>query len=120
MLNDKLEPLVEGVRDNKTHWLEIAAAKSLTTQNNGPQQNNVEPMVKDDEDEEETTAEYTEVNEIRRMSSTPKKIHESISAPCSPIEKTIPKTTMTNSISTHKISTSSGPELRPHLDENHL
>ncbi|XP_044740650.1 dual 3',5'-cyclic-AMP and -GMP phosphodiesterase 11-like isoform X2 [Chrysoperla carnea] len=121
VLNDKLEPLVEGVRDNKAHWLEIAAAKSLTTQNNGPQQNNVEPMVKDDEDEEEeTTAEYTEVNEIRRMSSTPKKIHESISAPCSPIEKTIPKTTMTNSISTHKISTSSGPEFRPHLDENHL
>lgn len=29
MLSDKLEPLVEGVRNNRVKWMEIAAANSL-------------------------------------------------------------------------------------------
>jgi len=35
MLSDKLEPLVEGVRNNRVKWMEIAAANSLL--NNPPE-----------------------------------------------------------------------------------
>jgi dual 3',5'-cyclic-AMP and -GMP phosphodiesterase 11 len=32
VLSDKLEPLVEGVRQNKQHWLEIASIQNHNSQ----------------------------------------------------------------------------------------
>lgn len=32
-MSDKLQPLVNGVKDNKRHWLELATARCLIPQN---------------------------------------------------------------------------------------
>lgn len=42
-MSDKLEPLVEGVKRNKEHWLEIAAAQKLTPATNHDRENAEDP-----------------------------------------------------------------------------
>lgn len=47
-MSDKLEPLVDGVKDNRKHWLDIAAAQKLMPQTNHDRENHNEESVNHD------------------------------------------------------------------------
>lgn len=52
MLSDKLEPLAEGVRRNKQHWLDVAAANKLTPATNHDRDAPEVEEAEEDEDNE--------------------------------------------------------------------
>lgn len=68
MLSDKLEPLAEGVRRNKQHWLDVAAANMLTPATNHDRD---APEIEEDEDKEPIVNSNTDTNTESSKLSTP-------------------------------------------------
>lgn len=65
LLSDKLEPLVDGVRRNKEHWLDVAAANKLTpATNHDRDSSNEEPVVNSIDKSKPTTPNSTESTDI--------------------------------------------------------